>query len=74
MGKQKCIQVRSVTYAQKGQEILKRYGIRASLSRKAGGKYGCAWCITVPASQSETAKSLLIGGGVAMTGEIYDIP
>lgn len=71
----KCIQVRSVTYAQKAQDVLKHYGIHAKLSRQSGNsRYGCAWCVSVPYSQSETAYSLLQSNGIALTGEMYDLP
>lgn len=73
--KTKCIAVRSVTYAQKAQEILKRYGIKASVTRRTSGfTKGCGWCVTVPGTQSETAYSILERNGVLVTGEIYDLP
>ncbi len=70
----KCIGVRSVTYAQKAQEILKGYGIRANATKQASGpKAGCGWCVSVPLTQFETAYSLLKNNGVRVTGEIYDL-
>lgn len=69
----KCIGVRSVTYAQKAQDVLKRYGIKATAVKRAEGSTGCGWCVRVAASQSETAYSLLKSNGVKVTGELYDL-
>ena len=72
--KTKCIAVRSVTYAQKAQETLKRYGIKGiPVKRSSEGGSGCGWCVKVPYSQWETAFSLLKSNGVRVTGEIYDL-
>lgn len=70
----KCIEVRSVTYAQKAQEVLKKYGIKASVKKQSDTTYkGCGWCIEVSSLQSNTALSLLKNNGVKVTGEIYDL-
>lgn len=73
--KTKCIGVRSVTYAQKAQEVLKKYGIRGFVRKRTdSSSSGCGWCIEVPSLQSETARNLLKNNGVSVTGEIYDLP
>ena len=73
--KQKCIPVRSITYAQKAQQLLNRRGIRASISRQSGrSAYGCAWGVDVPAVQANTAFTLMANAGIPLTGEIYDLP
>lgn len=70
----KCIGVRSVTYAQKAQDVLKRYGIKAyAIKKSVATTNGCGWCIKVPATQFETAYALLKNNGVRVTGEIYDL-
>ncbi len=69
----KCIGVRSVTYAQKAQDVLKRYGIKASIIKKSSTLNGCGWCVSVAHTQVETAYSLLKNNGVRVTGEIYDL-
>ena len=71
--KTKCIGVRSITYAQKAQEVLKRYGIKATAVKRAEANTGCGWCIRVAWSQSETAYTLLKNNGVRITGAIYDL-
>lgn len=71
----KCIGVRSVTYAQKAQDVLKRYGIKASATKKSTATTnGCGWCVKVYHTQFETAYALLKSNGVRVTGEIYDLP
>ncbi|MBO5213375.1 MAG: DUF3343 domain-containing protein [Clostridia bacterium] len=70
----KCIGVRSVTYAQKAQDVLKRYGIKAGATKRSSETTaGCGWCVKVPYAQFETAYTLLKNNGVKVTGEIYDI-
>lgn len=70
----KCLPVRSVTYAQKAEGILKRYGIRSNIIRQEQGmRIGCGWCIAVPLTQSGTARSVLENGGVRIAGEPYDL-
>lgn len=69
----KCIGVRSVTYAQKAKDVLKRYSVKAAAVKRAAGTSGCGWCVRVAASQVETAYSLLKNNGVKVTGEIYDL-
>lgn len=71
----KCIGVRSVTYAQKAQEVLKKFGIKSTaIKRSTETSGGCGWCVKIASSQIETAYSLLKNSGVKITGEIYDIP
>ncbi len=71
----KCIGVRSVTYAQKAQNVLKKYGIKASPRKRSDlSSSGCGWCVDVPLLQSETALTLLKNNGVRVTGEMYDLP
>lgn len=73
--KTKCIGVRSVTYAQKGQEVLKKYGIKGLIKKRTDlSPSGCGWCIEVPKLQSETAMNILKNNGVRMSGEIHDLP
>ncbi len=73
--KKKCIGVRSVTYAQKAQDVLKKYGIKGiAKKRSAPSPSGCGWCVEIPSLQSETAYTLLKNNGVKVTGEIYDLP
>lgn len=71
----KCIGVLSVTYAQKAQDVLKKYGIKASVKKRSDtSSKGCGWCVAVPSLQSQTAITLLKNNGVKVTGEIYDLP
>lgn len=70
----KCIGVRSVTYAQKAQDVLKRYGIKSSATKRSSGTTtGCGWCVKIAYTQFETAYALLKNNGVKVTGEIYDL-
>ena len=70
----KCIGVRSVTYAQKAQDVLKRYGIKSSATKRLSGTTtGCGWCVKIASTQFETAYTLLKNNGVKVTGEIYDL-
>ncbi|MBO5248990.1 MAG: DUF3343 domain-containing protein [Clostridia bacterium] len=71
--KTKCIGVRSVTYAQKAQDVLNRYGIKSSVTKRSGATTGCGWCVRVAYTQSETAYALLKNSGVKVTGETYDL-
>jgi hypothetical protein len=69
----KNITVKSVTYAQKGKDILARHGIDGYIARREKGDgRSCLWCIKVRSDRAERAIELLKAGGVAMTGEVYE--
>lgn len=73
--RKKCIAVRSVTYAQKALDTLKKHGIQCEMRRApVQMRVGCGWCVSVSEKQSESAKSLLQRNGIKITGETYDLP
>lgn len=73
--RKKCIAVRSVTYAQKALETLKKHGIKCEMRRApAQIRVGCGWCVSVSETQLGTVKSLLQKNGIKITGETYDLP
>lgn len=57
---------RSVTFAQRGQEVLRRGGITASLSRTPRWmeEKGCGYSLRVPMGKWAQAKMLLQGNSV----------
>lgn len=55
----------SVTYAQKGQRILDKEGIRSRLTRT--GTRGCAYGLEIYAPSPETVLRLLEEAGVIFT-------
>ena len=53
------------TFANKGKETLKYYGINSEVKKVSGGTAaGCLFGITVSASDSKKAESLLRDSGV----------
>lgn len=54
--------VASVTYGQKGRDILRRSGLSAYLKRESG----CRYVLEVDASREAQARKLLREGGVGV--------
>lgn len=72
--KYKCISVASMTYAQKAADLLRRKGIDCYIIKQdVKNEYGCARCVKVKAVYAERAYEILKGGGVKMSGDIYDL-
>ena len=68
----KCILVRSVTYAQKAQKLLNRNNIKSTVSKQIrASRYGCAWCVIVDERLEKRSLEILSNGGVLMTGDVY---
>ena len=65
----KLIMVSSVTYAMKGKELLKSYGIRAEVERtpKNSQSKGCGYSLYVP-SKTDEAEQLLKKNGIKIIG------
>ncbi len=64
------IKVGSVTNAQRGSKLLRRYGIKPAVSRienPAPGD-GCGFVITVDYNDCDAAKSLLYKNGIRIFG------
>lgn len=70
----KCILVKSVTYAQKAKKLLTEKGIRVRISKQNyGPEYSCAWCVKVPAGSVREAILLMDENGVKRKGEnVFD--
>ena len=68
-----CIAVRSITYAQKGKDLLDRSGIAGQTVRNRNTT-GCGWCIAVNESEKARVLNLFRDNGVRTSGEFYDIP
>ncbi len=68
----KCILVRSVTYAQKARRLLEQNNIKSTVCKQLrASRYGCAWCVIVDESLQGRALDILGRGGVMMTGDVY---
>ena len=65
----KLIMVSSVTYAMKGKELLKSYGIRAEVERtpKNSQSKGCGYSLYVPQNTDE-AENILKENGIKVMG------
>ena len=64
------IQVSSVTYALRGQKILRSMGIKAEIQRtteKVKGK-SCSYSIIVPEGKKADAEKILTKNGIRMIG------
>ena len=64
------IQVSSVTYALRGQKILRSMGIKAEIQRttdKIQGK-SCSYSILLPADKKTEAEKILTKYGIRMIG------
>ena len=70
--KTRCIGVRSVTYAQKGRDLLNAKGIPCRILRQQQIS-GCGWCIAVSGPAMTEATSFLREKGVKLTGDFYDL-
>lgn len=71
----KCILVKSITYAQKSYDILRKKGISSYICRQHfTAKCGCSWCVKVDSRDLDEAMQLLQSEEIKMTGDIYDIP
>lgn len=71
--KYKCISVKSLTYAQKAESILKSHGIDAYIIKQpVENTFGCARCVKIEVSDVGRSIKLLESGGVIMSGDIYD--
>ncbi len=57
---------RSITYAQRGQEVLSRAGINAAMTRtpRPLAEKGCGYSLKVPGEKREQAKALLRSNAV----------
>ena len=67
----KCeIKVGSVTNAQRGSKLLRRYGIKPTVSRIENTALGdgCGFVIGVDCVDCDTAKSLLVQNGIRILG------
>ncbi len=65
------IVVGSITYAMKGQETLKRQGIRSSVERiyrDTGGR-GCGYGLLVP-SRTDEAERILSQAGIPVSDRV----
>lgn len=58
---------RSITFAQRGQEVLRRGGVSASLSRTPRWmeEKGCGYRLSVPEDKLHKATALLQGSSIA---------
>lgn len=58
---------RSVTFAQRGQEVLRRSGISSSVSRTPRWmeEKGCGYSLRVPVGKWRQAQALLQGNGIS---------
>lgn len=78
------ITFRSITYAQRGQEVLRRAGLSPALSRtpRALAEKGCGYSLRLPREKADFAKALLRGSKVSYsrvycatpTGEMEELP
>lgn len=67
----KCeIKVGSVTNAQRGSKLLRRYGIKLTVSRIENPAVGdgCGFVIGVDYADCDTAKRLLVQNGIRILG------
>ena len=67
----KCeFKVGSVTNAQRGSKLLRRYGIKPTVSRIENPAVGdgCGFVIGVDCADCDTAKSLLAQNGIRILG------
>ena len=66
----KVIVLSSITYALKAQEILKKNGIYANITRSKAVKSvrGCGYGISFDSALTEKAQGLLIQSGVPIVG------
>ena len=65
------IQVSSVTYALRGQKILRSMGIKTEIQRttdKTKGK-SCSYSIIIPADKAPEAESVLLKHGIRIIGQ-----
>lgn len=62
----------SVTYAMKGQELLKKHSIDARLTRQAAIKAikGCGYGLKVDAAAEGTAQRILDGAEIKILGKV----
>lgn len=65
----KLIMVSSVTYAMKGRELLKSYGIRSSIERtpRTSLKQSCGYSLYVP-QRTDEAETILKEKGIKVLG------
>lgn len=66
------ITFRSVTFAQKGERLLKRAGIDCALQRtpKVLSERGCGYCLRIRAKDAVAAVDILRGSQLAF-GKLY---
>lgn len=58
------ITVKSITYALKGEALLKKRGVKCSVVKTDGADHGCRYGIALPCSSLTGATAILSGGGV----------
>ena len=68
------ITFRSVTYAQRGEQILHRTGVYCTLQRtpRILQERGCSYCLRIRDRDISTAKAALEQSGISY-GKIYEI-
>ncbi len=66
---QPLIMMSSITYAMRGKELLKGYGIKAEIERtpKNSSRQGCGYSLYVPV-RTEEAERLLRENGIRISG------
>lgn len=62
------IQIKSITYAMKGQQILERHGMSAYVARDHDIKSGCGYKLIIYGDRN-AAINLLKTNGVKLSGE-----
>ncbi len=64
------IRIGSVTYAMKAREVLRSYGIDASISKDLRTKgAGCVYVLYVPEKNVDAAYDILLKAGFDLPGE-----
>ena len=68
--KRYCITFRSITYAQRGERVLRRRGISCSLQRapRAMTNRGCGYCLALRPADALEAVEALRQDGAAYAG------
>lgn len=68
--KRYCITFRSVTYAQRGERVLRRRGIECAMQRspRSMSDRGCSYCLRLRPEEALQAVQLLRQEGVVYSG------
>lgn len=65
-----AITVSSVTYALRGQKILRSLGIKAEVKKtiKQEGDRSCSYSILIPSEKADEAEQILLRNGIRVIG------